>query len=196
MHDIHVLEFAKYLSFLEPEPPLTKELDIWGCNQPSQKIHIFDWLEQQTQVSGGAYGRTVPNVSSKYMYNHFLNPGGLIWIADVLGESEDRLRNATAAAIEAEKINYRGRCSAFRKVISWDRIMELFSDTGKWRYDEKMLPLITIDPTTNHPILKEGLNNKKRYKKVMSDEHGSVAPPPVKKKKLTKAEKKERGWEV
>ena len=195
MDDIHVPEFAEYLNFLEPEPPFTKELDIWGCKYPSQKIHIYDWLECQAKTIDGAYGRKKPNESSKHMYNRFLNPGGLIWIADVLGEGEETLRQATAAAIEAEKTNYRGRCIAFRKVIPWDRILELFSNALKWRYDEKMLPLITFDSTTNYPMLKKGLTNEKRYKKLIRDEYNAAVQPSVK-KKTTKAEKKERGWEA
>jgi hypothetical protein len=34
----------------------------------------------------------------------------LIWMAAVLGADEEKIEQATAAAIEAEKINYRKRC--------------------------------------------------------------------------------------
>ena len=194
--DIHVLEFARYLSFLEPFPPVTKELDKWGSRYPSQKVHICDWLRGQMHVFKGAYGRDRPNESAKIMYNRFLNPGGLIWIADVLGEKEAILREATAAAIKAEKVDYRGRCIAFRRVIPWARIMHLFSDCGRWQFDKQMVDLIEADSETGLPKLKDDPKAQRGYRKIFELEHCFEESPPKENKRLTKAEKKARGWEV
>ena len=197
MNDLHVLEFARYLSYLEPFPPITKELDKWGSRYPSQKIHLCEWLEWQTHTHKGAYGRDRPNESAQTMYNRFLNPGGLLWLAEALGEQENTLRKAAANAIEAEKYNYRFRCVAFRNVIPWDRIMELFMYCDKWRYDSELKKLIVFNTETRLPEIKADSGALEKYNKVMKVERlieyeAKKTKPP----KLTRAEKKARGWEL
>ena len=132
LEDMDVLECAKYLSYLEPMPPVTAELDKWKSQYTSQKIHMWRWLEWQTHAYDGAYGRNKPNFSTKNTYNRLQNPGCLLWMAEVLGEDEAVLRKAVSAAIEAEKGSNKNigksRCAAFREVIPWKRIAELLSD--------------------------------------------------------------------
>lgn len=214
MNDVHVLDLAKYISFLEPEPPITKELDKWGSRYRSQKIHMYLWIRSQPTTGAGAYSREKGNYSAKVMYNRFLNPGGLLWLAEVLGEEESSLRAAAAAAEEAEKQDYRKRCIAFRSVIPWERTMELYRDWSGWLYDPRMKPLIAVDPKTNYPAIKEGRSFRARYIRIMDEEENGPnheqqtmipeakrkmvtieASEPPKKEKLTKAERKARGWE-
>lgn len=211
MNDIPVNDLARLLSYLEPEPPLTKELDKWGIKQyPSQKIHMYIWTRNQPNTGKGAYSRKEGNTSGAVMYNRFLNPGGLLWLAEVLGETEAALREAVSAAIKAERVDYRRRCVAFRQVIPWDRIMILLSQPQGWRYDPKMLPLIEQDPEGGLPKLKEGRTYRSRYIKALDAEEGDrqtamneaairaagISPPePRKKEKLSKAERRARGWE-
>lgn len=205
MHDIRVEELARYLYMLEPLPPVTVRLDKWGSRYPSQKVHMITWLRFQTIAASGAYGRSKPNYSAKVCYNRFLNPGGLLWLAEVLGAKEEVLCLAVQKAIEAEKQDYRGRCVAFRDIIPWAHIMEMFEDCSQWLYDQKMKALIELD-TKGLPMIKSG--KKRRYLQILHEEEGKEAQQivlvdksivseikPVKKEKLTKAEKKLRGWE-
>ena len=137
--DIHVSEMADILSQLAPMPPVTKALDAWGTVARDQKGHMIGWLVAQNSQGFGAYTRSKGNESARTAYNRFLNPGGLLWIAEVLGETETNLRKAVEAAKEAERINYRSRCTAFRKIIPFDRIMELLNQPERWIYDKGIL---------------------------------------------------------
>lgn len=168
MADIQIQDFARHLSFLDPEPPITKELDRWGSCYPSQKIHMYIWVRGQQFKGEGAYRREKGNSKASTMYNRFLNPGGLLWLAEVLGEEESTLRAAATAAEEAEKQDYRKRCTAFRDVISWSRICQLYENFDGWRYDLKILPILAIDYKTGYPEIKEG--KRKRYLQIINKE--------------------------
>ena len=56
---------------------------------------------------------------------------------EALGADESALRRAAAAAAEEEKTNVRGRCKAFRAVISWDDLYPLIADPSGWQPDEE-----------------------------------------------------------
>ena len=190
-YDIDGLDCARYFSLLEPMPPVTAELDKWLPKRyyKSQKIHMMRWLRGQLEVHGGAYGRRMANHSTKVMYNRFQNPGGLLWMAEVLGEDEDTLRRAVAAAVEAEKVAAKGdaksRCAAFRKVIPWERIAELLNDWNSWRFDPRMEPLIVIDDRTEYPAIAPG--KRKKYQAALIDEAQLHDPKTVTADDLKKA---------
>ena len=169
MDDLNVIDLAEHLSFLDPMPEATRELDKWKSRYPSQKIHMISWLEWQTHTYKGAYGREKPNESARTMYNRFMNPGGLCWLADALGENEAVLMQATEAAKEAEKKEVRARCKAFRKVIPWERIMELFENPSQWRYDPQMQEMIQIGKD-GYPKIKKV--QKSQFEKVYFTEAG------------------------
>lgn len=136
MGDLAVDKCAAILEYLDPMPETTKRLDRWGTKHyKSQKAHMILWFLSQEGTGGKGYTRKQGNTSSMEAYNRLLNAGALIWIADALGEDPEVIQRATAAAIEAEKINYRGRCSAFREVIPWARIDELIHDPSGWKID-------------------------------------------------------------
>ena len=164
MEDIEVSKCSAYLSFLDPMPPVTKELDKWGSRYQSQKIHMVRWLDWQLEVYHGKYGREKSNSSTKTTYNRFQNPGGLLWMAEVLGEKEDKLREAVAAAIAAEKVakKYDGksRCAAFRAVIPWERIGELLDQPEKWRIDPAMEHIIVYMKRKKYPKVKPGCTSE------------------------------------
>ena len=168
MDNIHVADLARYLSYLDPEPPMTSELDQWGSRYKSQKIHMYIWIRNQPNTGKGAYSRAVGNTSGKVMYNRFLNPGGLLWLAEALGEEESTLRKAVETAVAAEKEDYRKRCIAFRQVIPWERIMELLGGCEKWRYDRKIKSLLEIDIQTGFPAIKKG--KRRRYLQILDEE--------------------------
>ncbi len=142
MPDLGVEKFACIMEYLDPMPPVTKELDQWGCRYPSQKAHMILWFDSQVTTGSGSYTRKQGNSSSKEAYNRLMNPGALLWIAEALGSDESALRRAAAAAAEEEKTNVRGRCKAFRAVISWDDLYPLIADPSGWRLDPEVKPLI------------------------------------------------------
>ena len=68
----------------------------------------------------------------------------LIWMAAVLGADEGKIEQATAAAIEAEKINYRKRCTAFRELFPFEEIMRLMENPDHWQYDPALAGLYSV----------------------------------------------------
>ena len=169
--DIHVHDMMEILSFMQPMPPVTVKKDQWGSTYPSQKEHMMDWLLGQTDETDNpvpfTYTRKVSNESGRTAYNRFLNPGGLLWVAEVLGESEETLTKAAQAAAEAEKVNYRSRCAAFRKVISFDRIMELLDKPEGWLYDPRIYPMLVFDEN-GQPFVKEEYEDQ--YMDIIEEE--------------------------
>ena len=145
MNDVYVQEFAEMLSYLEPHPPLTEELDTWGCTYQSEKAHMFWWFASQETNGSESYTRSTPNSSSKITYNRLLAPGAMLWIAEVMGETPERLRAACHAAAEAEKVHWRNRAKGFREVIPFDRIYELYQHPEGWLYDKQIVTLIGRD---------------------------------------------------
>ena len=89
-------------------------------------------------------------------------------MAEVLGEEEKNLRNAVAAAVEAEKQDYRKRCTAFREIIAWDRIAELYNNYDNWLYDRRIKPLLVLDDRTGYPEIQEG--KRRRYLQILNEE--------------------------
>ena len=153
--DLNIYDMIEIMSFLEPNPPITKALDKWGTVGTDQKGHMLGWCSAQPTKGKGAYSRSKGNESTRIMYNRFLNPGGLLWMAEALGAKEQTLRQAVDAAIAAEKTDYRNRCKAFREVISFDDIVDLINEPQGWLIDERIVPLLDFDDETGQPYLKE-----------------------------------------
>lgn len=143
MSDLSVEKFAAILEYLDPAPEATKALDKWGTKAKSQKAHMVGWFFSQVTTGAKGFTRYKGNTSSAEAYNRLLNPGAMLWIADALGEDFAILQQAAQAAIKAEKVNYRGRCSAFRSVIPWTRIYELVLNPKGWRIDPAVKPLLS-----------------------------------------------------
>lgn len=150
--DMHTDEMCEALSYLEPIPPIVRELDKWGSTYQTQKAHMIAWFATQSTKGSGAYSRAKPNESARAAYNRMKNPGGLLWIAAALGEDERALREAAEAASEG--------CKAFRAVIPFDRIMELAEQPKKWRIDKTLLEYIEIDPENGWPSIRDGCEDE------------------------------------
>ena len=167
--DLSVEKFAAILEYLDPLPETTKQLDRWGVKHyQNQKAHMILWFISQEGTGGKGYTRKQGNSSSQEAYNRLLNPGALIWIADALGEAPEALQKATEAAIAAEKINYRGRCSAFREVIPWARIDDLIHDPSGWRIDPAIRDM--INRYQGWPSVKE--SRRAEYDAIIEKELG------------------------
>ena len=136
MEDMRISEFRMNITFLEAKPRLTTELDEWGTRYyPDQKRHTIamcDWQEVKDR----------PNHSTLVMWGNLKNAGILLWIADVLGEDEARIREAVREAQRAKTGERRRdcilQCSAFRRVIPFTRICELLESPDGWRYEKRM----------------------------------------------------------
>jgi len=167
MLDMDISAFCDVFSVLEPFPEAVQKLDKWGSPYKSQKAHVLDWFATQDTTGGGAYTRQKGNRSARTCYNRLLNPGMLIWMAAVLGADEREIEQATRAAIEAEKNNYRKRCTAFREVFPFDEILRLMEAPECWQYDPAMAGLYIIGgDKLPHP--KRG--KEKQYTRILRDE--------------------------
>lgn len=161
--DVHVDDLVEFMLYLEPEPPITTDYckrRTWKGKKPvdvalyqSQKAHMCLWFDGQPTQGAGEYSRSKGNESSRVTYDRFMNPYGLLWMAEAFGESEDRLRVAMEAALNEK--NHRNRCNAFRRIIPFDRLLELFVEPGRWRYDVDVKPLLEFDGETNAPYVPE-----------------------------------------
>ena len=168
MSDLSVEKFAAILEYLDPAPEASKALDKWGTKAKSQKAHMVGWMFSQVTTGAKGFTRYKGNTSSAEAYNRLLNPGAMLWIADALGEDFAILQQAAQAAIEAEKVNYRGRCLALRKVIPWRRIYELVTEPRGWRIDPAVKPLLSW--RGGWPAVKP--SKQEQYDKVIESELG------------------------
>lgn len=132
MKDIPVSGFAETMTILEKDLPVT---NTYGRPGPGawytcQKEHMIDWFLSQQTNGAGKYTRKTPNQSSRAAYNHLVCLGALIWMAEALGEDPKILREAAAAATAVTGV--RAQCAAFRKLIPFDRILELYQSPEGW----------------------------------------------------------------
>lgn len=143
MNDIDVSLFAEMLCYLEPHPEMTEKLHRWKKPYTSEKAHMCIWFMSQETTGSGSYTRIAPNSSARTTYNRLLCPGGMLWIAEVLGEEPERLKAAAKSAREAEKKYWRNRGQGFRDVIPFERIYELYQHPENWLIEKQ--PLIQRD---------------------------------------------------
>lgn len=143
--DIDVELLAESFLYLEPHPEMTKKLHRWRNPYTSEKAHMCLWFGSQKTTGGGSYTRNEPNSSARTTYNRLLCPGGMLWIAEVLGEEPGRLKAAAKSAREAEKKHWRNRGQGFRDVIPFDRIYELYQHPENWLFEKRLLQLIQRD---------------------------------------------------
>ena len=167
MTDLDISVFFDVFSILEPFPEAVLKFDKWGSPYKSQKAHVLDWFASQDTTGGGTYTRQKGTRSARTCYNRLLNPGMLIWMAAVLGADECEIERATQAAIEAEKINYRKRCTAFREVFPFDEILRLMEIPERWQYDPALAGLYIIG-SDKLPHPKRG--KEKQYTRILRDE--------------------------
>lgn len=165
--DMNVLTFCKVFEALAPFPDAVQRLDKWGSPYKSQKAHVVNWFASQKTTGSGAYTRQAGNSSARTCYNRLLNPGMLIWMAAVLGADEEKIEQATAVAIEAEKTNYRKRCTAFRETFPFEEIMRLIEKPEQWQYDPALAGLYAVGADNiPHPLK----GKERQYRRVLREE--------------------------
>jgi len=130
--------FARVLSKLPADLPVITAVESPDDSDPqgpekrpvwysSQKEHMVRWF---LELDGpGAYNRKSRGLDARHGYNHSLCWPGLLWIAEALGEDESTLWQAVTAAGAVQQAGGRlaAQCAAWRRVIPWARIEELFA---------------------------------------------------------------------
>lgn len=120
--------FARMISQLPAHPPLydtlgggAEDAHNYGVGYQTQQQHLVGWF---SQLAGpGAYNRKTRGLKARHGYNHFQCAEGLLWLAEALGEDPEVVRAAYAAV--AEHTHTAARSAAVRKLIPWERIVEL-----------------------------------------------------------------------
>ena len=122
--DIDVLDFARMISMLPRQTPITdcfdknygqKENRWWSC----QREHLTAWCLGQPTKGVKGFERRKPNDSARTMYNYLACPAALLWLAEALGEDEQTLNTC----VEGKPL-----CSEFRNLITFNRILELMKN--------------------------------------------------------------------
>jgi len=130
-NDVDTIEMAKYFATtaLLPAPLICREI---GISYSYDIQHTTLWFASQVGTSTVAYEHKTQNRSARRTYNHYRNMHALLWIAAIMGENDETLRmakNAMEAAYNPSKnniSNLTSQCGAIRKIIPFDRIMELW----------------------------------------------------------------------
>ncbi len=130
--DMPVRKILDCILNLESLPRMTDEishahpeLELGLARYPSQKVGAIKWLE-------GLIKRK--KTSGREAYNEKQNLLCLLWLAEVLGEKANTLRNAIDVALACRTMPE--RCEAFRMLIPFDRIIALVENPQEWLLDD------------------------------------------------------------
>ncbi|WP_137726072.1 hypothetical protein [Prescottella subtropica] len=111
---------------LGPRQPLTDAFECYPDTSAqrfsSQKEHLLGWLAGYD--GPGSYNRKNPGKDARFFYTHFRCAPGLLWLAEALGEDPATLTEAIGQ-VKAARANPSSQCAAFRRVVPWERIVEL-----------------------------------------------------------------------
>ena len=93
----------------------------------SQKEHWVGWLFHYN--SAGAYGRkTTSGRDARFVYNHVVNPGLLLYLAEASGVEGKIVRSARRAA--SMKVGMAAQSGAIRRAIPWDIVFDAMCRNG------------------------------------------------------------------
>lgn len=93
----------------------------------SQKEHWIGWLFHYN--SPGAYARKITHGrDARFVYNHVVCPGLLVYLARAAGVSRALVREAERLAVAPG--TEMARAGAIRRVISWERVQQALLDNG------------------------------------------------------------------
>lgn len=127
----NVLDFARKISMLRTNTKIANEFDEkygqkdkrwWHC----QREHLVVWCLHYP--TGGTRGFThKPNNNAQTMYNYFRRPETLLWLAEALGENEDKLKWLIEEIKDKPPIT---ACKIIRKNISFARVLSLLEQNN------------------------------------------------------------------
>lgn len=150
-NDVDNIEMARYFATtaMGPVPEICSTI---GVSYTYDVRHTTIWFACQVGTTTVAYVHKTQNRSARRTYNHYRNPPALLWVALVMGEENEKLCEAATAMKAAydpqktDNANYTIQSAAIRKVIPFDRIMELWKtrknylemyDPDLWKREEK-----------------------------------------------------------
>jgi len=123
--DFHNTEMAAVFAHMKEDPDTVKflaELDVcWTYEQ----LHMVSWFSGQLSLGSGDYSRSRPNHSARVTYGRLLNPYSLVWIAAVLGEDRELIRQVVNASFAGHRRKFKDRVIIIRNFIPFKRIFRL-----------------------------------------------------------------------
>lgn len=127
-----VEEFMEVLTLLSAHLPISDQYDAefgqknawWVKKGLSQREHMVSWFSQQRTNGNKGFTRNTPNGSARRTYARLGCSGALLWMAEALGETAEKVKEAADAACEIQ--NERKRCGTIRKIIPWTRVVALY----------------------------------------------------------------------
>ncbi len=126
--DMDVLDFARKISMLTIDTPISKEFDEkYGQKEnrwwSSQREHLTVWCLHYP--TGGTNGyKHKPSDSARKMYYSFGKPETLLYLAESLGENVDLLESIVD---QIKGLPDRTACGIVRREIPFERICELLN---------------------------------------------------------------------
>ena len=106
-------EHGEFSRKLEAHPLLAINRDPW---YKSQKEHWLGWLKDYD--GPGFYNRkTHAGRDAKYIYNHIMCSPMLLYLPEALGVSNDLIKKAFDAVIQANQRKMAKQCSLIRSII-------------------------------------------------------------------------------
>jgi len=115
-------ELREHVRHLSARGPMARSLeralapDKSSGARRTRKAVLFGWLGEYD--GPGFYGRANWNRSAEFVYNHFHNAPGLLWLAEAVGVPRFALVKARDAVLEAES-SAPARAAALRTVLPW-----------------------------------------------------------------------------
>ena len=128
MDDINVLDFARKISFLTKNTPISMEFDSkygqkdnrwWSC----QREHLVVWCLHYP-TGGFSIYKHAPSDSARTMYYNLSRPEIILWLAEALGEDTYILSNIIC---KIKDKHCKIAASIVRQHISFDRILDLLN---------------------------------------------------------------------
>lgn len=107
-----------------PEGRRTRSQRVWW---ESQKEHWIGWLFHYN--SAGAYGRkVVDGRDAKFVYNHIVCPGLLLFLAK--GSGVDRRLISTATKAAKAEATEMAKSGAIRRYVTWPIVLAALRRSG------------------------------------------------------------------
>lgn len=136
--DFHNAEMAVVFAHLKEDPEVVtflKEMDIrWAYEQ----LDMVSWFSGQLSAGKDGCSGSGPNHSARVTYNRLTDPYSVVWIAAVLGEDRELIRQAVEASVTGQKRTYKEKAVIIRNFIPFTRIyrlaLPLVEAERKWRF--------------------------------------------------------------
>lgn len=121
--DFHNTELAAVFAHLPEQAEVKERLKDLNIHWDYEQLHLVTFFSSQLSLGSGDRSRSRPNHSARVTYQHLVSPESILWIASMLGEKEETIRQA--AGMAEQRQTYREKSVVIRNVIPWSRIYGL-----------------------------------------------------------------------